>query len=279
MLRLLYELKTTQLDDPTFRRALISICKQLKQAAIKDNKQQIKQYLNKLSDLIAKEFYIKEKVKIYYIKGKTHEFNQYPNAAVIFIPIKNKPIVEVDNDNNIKFNVKIGIIINKKLLELLTPEEIAAVLSHEIGHIYYNKPVRQSTLLRFLTYISTAIGINPLVLLYHFPVTVALLIISFPLLISSSILSRKAEYLADSFATKIGLGKELISALNKIEQYYNQKYKNKPNIIKRLIIKLLSTHPEHNKRICAIYKDILNQYPKEVAKDIERNFNLNSICR
>ncbi len=123
------------------------------------------------------------------------------------------------------------IILYDTLLEKLTPEEITAVLAHEIGH-YRKKHIYKGLALSLLqifimvfllgkalnlpefsqalgaVHASFYMGLLAFTLLYS-PV-------SFILNIVSQLFSRKHEYEADAYAAALGLGKPLISALIKL---------------------------------------------------------------
>ena len=157
------------------------------------------------------------------------------------------------------------IVLYDTLIEELTIQEIVAVLAHEIGH--YKK---RHTLKNFIM-----AGVAMLIQLYVLSLTLtsttmaeamgvmqpafALSLIAFGILytpidmltglIMNSI-SRKAEYEADNFAAKYGLGEELISALKKIS------VKSLSNLTPdKLYVKFHYSHPTLLQRIQAIKKD------------------------
>ena len=123
------------------------------------------------------------------------------------------------------------IILYDTLLEKLTPEEVTAVLAHEIGH-YRKKHIYKGLVLSLLqifimvfllgkalnmpefsqalgaAHASFYMGLLAFALLYP-PVSFALNIIS-------QLFSRKHEYEADAYAAALGFGKPLISALIKL---------------------------------------------------------------
>ena len=157
------------------------------------------------------------------------------------------------------------IVLYDTLIEELTTQEVVAVLAHEIGH--YKK---RHTLKNFII-----AGFAMLVQLYVLSLTLtsttmseamgliqpafAVSLIAFGILYTPidlltglfmNSISRKAEYEADNFAAKYGLGDELISALKKIS------VKSLSNLTPdRLYVKFHYSHPTLLQRIEAIKKD------------------------
>ena len=156
------------------------------------------------------------------------------------------------------------IVLYDTLIEELTTQEIVAVLAHEIGH--YKK---RHTLKNFII-----AGFAMLVQLYILSLTLtsntmaeamglvqpafAVSVIAFGILYTPIDLltglfmhsiSRKAEYEADNFAAKYGLGDDLISALKKIS------VKSLSNLTPdKLYVKFHYSHPTLLQRINAIKK-------------------------
>lgn len=157
------------------------------------------------------------------------------------------------------------IVLYDTLIEELTTREIVAVLAHEIGH--YKK---RHTLQNFIL-----AGVAMLIQLYILSLTLtsitmaesmgvatpafALSLIAFGILytpidmVTSLFMngvSRRAEYQADNFAAKYGLGEELISALKKIS------VKSLSNLTPdKLYVKFYYSHPTLLQRILAIKKN------------------------
>ena len=157
------------------------------------------------------------------------------------------------------------IVLYDTLIEELSPQEIVAVLAHEIGH--YKK---RHTLKNFII-----AAFAMLIQLYILSLTLtsetmaeamgvaqpafALSLIAFGILYTPiemltglfmNAVSRKAEYEADNFAAKYGLGEELISALKKIS------VKSLSNLTPdKLYVKFHYSHPTLLQRIEAIRKD------------------------
>lgn len=123
------------------------------------------------------------------------------------------------------------IILYDTLLEKLTPDEITAVLAHEIGH-YRKKHIYKGLVLSLLQlaimifllgkaltlpWFSQALGAQQMSF-YMGLLAFGLLYspVSFLLDIVAHISSRKYEYEADAFAASLGLGQQLIKALIKL---------------------------------------------------------------
>jgi STE24 endopeptidase len=129
------------------------------------------------------------------------------------------------------FGKKKRIVLFDTLMKDLNTEEIVAVLAHEIGH-YKKKHIIYSMLLSVLTtgatfYIlslflgsqSLAEALGGKISSFHLGLIGFSLLfapISEVLGLAMSVISRKNEYEADTFAAQFGLGESLISALKKI---------------------------------------------------------------
>ncbi|MBR5533151.1 MAG: M48 family metallopeptidase [Bacteroidales bacterium] len=157
------------------------------------------------------------------------------------------------------------IVLYDTLIEELTTKEVVAVLAHEIGH--YKK---RHTLQNFFMS-----GLAMLIQLYILSLTLtnvtmaeamgasepvfALSLIAFGILYTPvdlltglfmNSVSRRAEYQADDFAAKYGLGEELITSLKKLS------VKSLSNLTPdKLYVKFYYSHPTLLQRILAIKKD------------------------
>lgn len=118
--------------------------------------------------------------------------------------------------------------ITSALINMLTPEEITAILLHECGH-YANYDVQKNIYaVTPLSQLLTAYLILPLMFI---PGGIAISIIiriimasTIEKLIQKHLHGRKAEFLADSFASEYGYGKYLISGLNKLSIEFKKEY-------------------------------------------------------
>ena len=144
------------------------------------------------------------------------------------------------------------------LLELLNPKEIKAVLAHEIGH-YKHKHISKSLLLSTITIflglfaLSNLINNSAYIELLNLPFNeasqlIALIftyqVVSFFIDPFFSILSRKNEYEADSFASKQVDKSLLISSLTKLyksnltflipNKLYAMVYYSHPTVLERI---------------------------------------------
>lgn len=107
-----------------------------------------------------------------------------------------------------------SIYISAALLQNLTKREAIAVLLHEAGH-YLNNDSNKTVYLYlpihkiiFYLILSTALAVTPLTLVLFF--------VSEPFFLKLlNKRSQRAEFLADSYASELGYGKELMSALDK----------------------------------------------------------------
>ena len=144
------------------------------------------------------------------------------------------------------------------LLELLSPKEIKAVLAHEIGH-YKHKHISKSLLLSTITIflglfvLSNLINNSAYIELLNLPFNeasqlIALIftyqVVSFFIDPFFSVLSRKNEYEADSFASKQVDKSLLISSLTKLyksnltflipNKLYAMVYYSHPTVLERI---------------------------------------------
>jgi len=147
---------------------------------------------------------------------------------------------------------------------LVSEKEFYAVLIHEVGHVKQkDKHILFKTWASYS--MSTMIVYNAMAFLLA-----SGLVIAYPILILSIYLlnlltqtvplavSRMFEYDADSFAVKMGYGKELASALEKMAKHYGDKTKACSTIfckIYRKINDIFHTHPNTAKRIEILLKN------------------------
>ena len=168
------------------------------------------------------------------------------------------------------------IFITDGFMKMLNRKEIIAVLLHECGH-YANMDVKKNVFMvdPFIKILSVFV-IAGLVLLMGPAGTGLGLYLSIFFrgilkVIVALTLGRKMEYLADSFATEHGYGKEMVSALEKIEKYVrkklckkNTKSKECDGILKD--IHRFDEHPEFWKRRLNINSEDL-KYTKKALDE------------
>lgn len=159
------------------------------------------------------------------------------------------------------------IYITSTLLSLLTSRETEAVLLHEVGHVIHLDLLYAAVSQSAFGLIGTLITIYLLKELDSDDPRVAITLILFFLMLAPStittiLLSKKAEYRADSYAGKLGYSRELISALRKLDkEFLNyakkhkipiQKERNCKTLICTYIDKLsriLDSHPSTKERL------------------------------
>jgi STE24 endopeptidase len=155
------------------------------------------------------------------------------------------------------------IVLYDTLIQAMTPEEICAVFSHELGHGLHRDTLKNQALsflqmailavLAWLTLRSDALflpfgfsGVNyGFALLLIMSVEFALVSPLFGLL--TNLLSRRAEYRADAQAVEEGYGEALISALRTLARENFSDLSPAP-----LLVKLEYSHPPLSRRIDAI---------------------------
>lgn len=193
------------------------------------------------------------------------------NCLVICYPSIPKTLQDEfpKKDPNLHFiNIHIGI----KLIQLLEPRELIAILLHEFKHWNYlyetylpllNWIIQKIRLLGSLGYI-----IFGTVSIITFPIFILLLLISAT---SSSLLSHNIEKGCDESAVANGYGSDLYSGFRKLNKLQKRKKESKITSILNSIIKYLfgSSHPSFDERMKIIsshlqekYKDIYNT-PKQ----------------
>lgn len=142
-------------------------------------------------------------------------------------------------------------------LTLLNKREVEAVILHEIHH-NKNKDTYKSLAFKhsFFYLVSfLALSINSLGLaIFTFLLMLKVLSIT-----NNRILGRNLEIKADRFAVEHGYGKELISALSKIDKYIKQLYSSKPCgkmcELERKISEMIDEHPSFKKRVEIILRE------------------------
>ena len=186
--------------------------------------------------------------------------------------------------DNPKYIKSIYIAITKKAIDISTPQELTAVLLHEIGHAFQHvsqlSRYATSFLVKLIFNIQNVSTIRTMVLIPSIiskllPLLLTTCLISY----SISFLNRKEEHDADYFAVKYGYGDDLLSFLDKIspvkKSFEESKFKKWVKKVFRFIIDAVlptwaKEHPEQDERAQHIlsamkkdfyddYKDILNK--------------------
>ena len=157
------------------------------------------------------------------------------------------------------------IVLYDTLIQQMTPDEICAVFSHELGHGLHRDTLRNQILtsvqmliigvLAWLTLRSTGIyppfgfdGVNyGFAVILIMSVEFALITPLFGLLVNW--FSRRAEYRADEQAVKEGYGEALIDGLKKLCRENLSDLSPSP-----LLVKLTYSHPTLSQRITALEK-------------------------
>jgi len=144
----------------------------------------------------------------------------------------NKWIVHVYIDsspNAFTFGFGRHIIVSTELLNMLTNREVDAVLLHESYHNMkkhtYKDLAMKYPFFYLCVYVLTVTGIASGTLITIPGLLAVFLIIKVSDIARNILMGRRMEYNADSFAVKYGYGKELISALKKINKWAEQMLK------------------------------------------------------
>jgi predicted Zn-dependent protease len=178
-----------------------------------------------------------ERVKV--IGQKLLSANSLPTKVTFYVTDKEEVNAYANIDNEI--HVYSGLL---NLVE--TDDELAAVISHEIGHIA-NRHIQKQTILGMITQSITGIFKKP------FASKVANGVGGLSMLK----VSRTAEYEADLTGADLMIGagynpQGMLSLLNKIAQNY---------------IDVIETHPSGNKRLVNLYDYLSFNYSDKLKKD------------
>lgn len=169
-------------------------------------------------------------------------------------------VVKFKDKKGIAFASSTKIFYNEKLLNILTYDEIIAVLLHEFSHVN-SLDIIKRYVLKMFKYI-------PIMILDSWLLYFILPVISKILYLGPYI--RYSEYNSDSFAKKYGYGKELSTALIKIEKEYgfddSEYNSNRLYKIVKKIFDIFDTHPKLLDRIKRLYD---NENPQEFISKIE----------
>jgi len=181
---------------------------------------------------------VKKKYKIYKVE------EQYPNAFCTLVPV---------------------IFITDSLKEILNERELMAVVLHEVSHID-NKDIIKN-LAATNGFVALLLGIlswkaysssTPVFLILTFMLFFVCNVLGLTDIIFAKTYGRYQEKRSDSYATKHGYGKDLISALTKIEHWSDKVEQKRPcgklcNIFKK-VGDYIDEHPKLKERIENILK-------------------------
>lgn len=147
------------------------------------------------------------------------------------------------------------IFVTTKLTELLNDDEVVAVLLHEAYHSSKKHTPKQLAYKYPLYYLVALLGSTLLTSTALIPLAILAMFIAHNVgdIVYDITIGRKMEYNADSFASKQGYGKQLISAFSKMEKWAISTIKKKPcgrwcKIINK-IDKAIDEHPDDRKRV------------------------------
>jgi Zn-dependent protease with chaperone function len=179
----------------------------------------------------------------------------------------NKWIVHVYPDNFPNaFSLGFGrhLFITSKLLDLLSKDELMAVLLHEVYHSTKKHTYKFLAYKYPLFYLTSLIAMSTAMTtgLFYLGFLAFFIANSVGNIVYNIVFSKRMEYNADSFAVKRGYGKDLISAIAKIGNYVEkitrtQKCGKVCQVIKK-IDQVIDAHPAIYKRI----RKILEQSDK-----------------
>lgn len=186
-----------------------------------------------------------------------------------------------------------SIFIYEGLMNLLNEREVIAVCLHEIGHITNLDIITNSIVdlssggfagllvhYSYYTSITSTSSKVKLMATFFVAILIALLIRSAPAIL----LGKIHEYKADRYASKFGYGKDLISALRKLEEWVkNYKFKiygnpTKFEILMDKLKRFIDVHPSIENRIKELfesekfYEEIYNKNISGLKKLCEKIF-------
>lgn len=173
---------------------------------------------------------------------------------------KNVAVKVIKNNNPDAFNFGNNVYITSKTIKLLTERELIAILLHESKHkIGYHSYITTTSDISFFTILVTILSkmMSKYKIkensLYASLFIISVLMIKFVTIATINIfIKRKMEVSADSFAVKFGYGKDLISALTKLINFYKKNKTPCNTLLCKTWLKinnLIASHPPLQKRI------------------------------
>jgi len=188
-------------------------------------------------------------------------------------------IIEKDEDYLFKYVTEIRIDVQSVLVELLTPDQIIAVLLHEFGHKIFleriidtnaeiiNKNRTVVSVLRVISAVAvTAVGATfSALLLVPFLVSLFISVCLFYLFMAITAgidfeINLNTESLSDSLAVKYGYGKELMEGLEILIKEFNKLSIKKPQYAKSLKVVIDSLQMRKSKILIDLEKTVVSNF-------------------
>ena len=197
-------------------------------------------------------------------------------CIVMCYPILPKEFLDFNRNPNLHFiHINFGI----KLLNLLEPREVIAVLLHEYRHWHYNYETRLPQINAILSGFRYLSGSGLILFATTLPLISMFLLLLIIATTSSNLLKHNIEYGCDEYAVELGYGADLYSAFRKLHSFEKEDIFI-TSLIKTILESLFgSTHPSFESRLEKIvdylknkYKDVYNT-PKQ-KKLIEKYYQI-----
>ena len=181
-----------------------------------------------------------------YIRGKSDN--------ILNIRIENKKdIIKIFNIKEIHFLIGI------KTINLFTPEEMTAITLHEIGHLTHHLSSTSIRIYMVLTKLKIMSESFSPIIIVGIPFFILFVLTSRSL----NFFQHPQEYNADKFPIKYGYGDEMVSVLEKFQDY-EFKITSQESWFSKLMrwksILVGSTHPSENNRISRILQTVKEDY-------------------
>jgi Zn-dependent protease with chaperone function len=208
-----------------------------------------------MSDKVAK-LVNDDTVRVYSIKDKEYNAFNFGNSSLVY---------------------------SSGLASGITEEELTAVLLHEYGHYINKDSIKQNIVmgiseffrLNIVINLCIAVGINTIEAMHGRIVGITFITYllgnelgaAFLKIFENMFFNRRHEYRADKFSKNLGYGKQLASALTKIENKIKELHcKNLTVEQCNILLKpsVLDEHPETRKRIKVLISGLLKMPPRKL---------------